>query len=393
MPKDMPSKKYIADLFSNPQRWAFVAQTGFLSDKSLQIIQSLSDSNNIILDRSLYEDIHVFAKYFHQRGDFDEREYETYQELTNHFLSVIPKPNLILHCECSIATAKQRIEIRNRDYQKNYPENHIEDIYSLYDKWLSDCKEAPVYRINTEKHDVRESKTINEIVDEIIFILNKPQSIQLDMFGDTVIGKEIKFLEPIHSIDMYDPQSKIAIKPNRYKKDIPYPLNPWAYIAAPFTGIANNTDNQENKLFNISAIHGKIGRGVYRNMLNGMERNLKRYNIASLIPHRDINKWGDKTLTAKQAMESCTASVQDCDLFIGILGKSHGAHYEYGVALGSNKPSVIIKCEEIGVSFIGSGIENQNDLILVLECKAIKDIPSLFHKTEFNDFLVKNNLL
>ena len=161
-------------------------------------------------------------------------------------------------------------------------------------------------------------------------------------------------------------------------------------MAAPFTGIATEeTDHSAQLTFiDIPQLHGKIKPGEYRRMLQSVEKKLKKLNIDTLIPHRDINKWGDKVLSPNEAVMNCTESVVDCDLFVGILGNSCGAHYEFGVAKGKSKPCVLVLCNEIDSSFLGKGFEC-DDNQLVLKCEKISEISSLFDKPDFLTFIHK----
>jgi len=62
---------------------------------------------------------------------------------------------------------------------------------------------------------------------------------------------------------------------------------------------------------------------------------------------------------------------------------------QLGIAEGRSKPTVIILCEEIKTSFIGSGLVSNNDDRLVLKCKTISEIPKLFTEEVFLKFVQK----
>ncbi|MBK9034971.1 MAG: deoxynucleoside kinase [Myxococcales bacterium] len=90
LPHSVPARSYIRDLTSDPNRWAFETQLSFLCSKAVQVNEALATGTSFVLDRSLQEDIYVFAELFRTRGEIAERAYETYALVANHFLSVLP---------------------------------------------------------------------------------------------------------------------------------------------------------------------------------------------------------------------------------------------------------------------------------------------------------------
>lgn len=147
--------KYLTDLFTDPQRWAFEAQTAFIIHKSNQILSALKSKQNIILDRSLFEDSEVFAFYFHLKGYIDFRSFETYRAVADHLVREIPSPDLILLCKCSMRTIQTRLMTRDRDYESLYPLGFLNDIGELYEKWVASYRSSSMYALDSEAIDWR----------------------------------------------------------------------------------------------------------------------------------------------------------------------------------------------------------------------------------------------
>ncbi len=166
---------------------------------------------------------------------------------------------------------------------------------------------------------------------------------------------------------------------------------PSAYIAAPFTSVASVPEKERNRdvitLFDMDNPHGIIKKGAYRNMLNGISRRMKGIGFSVVLPHRDINDWGRKILSAKEVFDSCTQATEACDLFISFLGFSHGSHYEFGIARGLNKPIIIISPEDAQQSFIAQGIRSNPEKILILKCERLNEAHELFSSLEVRNFL------
>jgi len=133
--------------------------------------------------------------------------------------------------------------------------------------------------------------------------------------------------------------------------------------------------------------HGIIEKGVFRGMLNGVSNILKRKGFNVILPHRDINEWGRKILTPNEVFNLCSKSVENSDLFVGILGLSHGSHYEFGIAVGLNRPAIIIAPTDMEQSFIAQGINSIPDKLLFLKCEKITEVPKLLSSKETSEFL------
>lgn len=390
IPESMPAVQYLTDLFNNPRRWAFETQLAFLVHKATQILNNTEIGRNIVVDRSLYEDANVFAHYFHSRGDIDDRSYETYRALASRFIQEAGPPDLIVFCKCSKLTCEARISTRGRDFQKLYPPNHLAEIEQLYSDWLSTYSEGAIYSVDSEAVDWRRTDVVDMIAEEIESILERQRksASQLTLFEAVEIDSEHedRLLQPIFTFDDSSDAAARSVIWNKGERTLVYPT---AYIAAPFTARAefHEASDEQRALFGFSKAHGRLNPGEYRSMLLGVERALRRYGISSLIPHRDINKWGDLSLSAKAVTDLCTKYVLKTDLFVGLLGQSHGSHYEFGLAHSLQKPSIIIRCDEIPSSFIAEGINESLGQVLVLECKRIRDIAKTLRSLDVQKFL------
>lgn len=386
VPESLDAKKYLQDLFDSTKRWALETQIAFLVNKSTAVLDSVKKNHNFILDRTFYEDIEIFAKNFYNNHDIDERGYNTYKALATHYLAILPSPDIIIYCNCDLNVSKERIKLRNRDFQLKYPENHIEDIYSLYVSWLKKFNIAPLYEIDTVINDVRDDNIIKDVINEINHILIKSNT-QLDLF-ESVSESRISILKeripydsnssPKIQIKSYDPGDKIL-------------TSNYAYIAAPFTSIANEFSAEENTtLFDFPISHGTIPSGdLVRKLLLDISKILSGQGIDSLIPHRDINKWGKVKLSPDDVFSKCTYYVKHCDLFIGLLSESLGAHMEFGLALGLSKPLIIFECDEIVGSYISKGISNLSSNTTIIKVKKVSEISKKLASIDLTRFIEK----
>jgi hypothetical protein len=109
--------------------------------------------------------------------------------------------------------------------------------------------------------------------------------------------------------------------------------------------------------------------------------------LQTVLPHRDANKWGKKHLSARRVFLSSTKQVLNCKLFAAILGRSTGAHYEYGVAVGAGKLALLFDCSDISPSFVTKGIKDGEQKTLVIRCHSLHDIGVSMKSKRVADFV------
>lgn len=386
-----PATGFLNDLFSNPQRWAFETQTAFLVHKAIQIEKAIHGNHSFVLDRTLFEDVEIFARHFYDKGHINKRPFDTYSVLANHFLQQLPPPDLLVHCECPLIVIKQRLSKRRRSYDSLYPPEHVQELHDRYETWSRAYNRGSIYQLDTESMDIRKAKVISALANEIADILANSQQLpfQLDLFDHGQQSK--RNLDPLltplfqQTVQTFDQKAPIVKIPQK-SRAIHFPT---AYIAAPFTGYAEEPEMPPGLLFDLEFAHGIIQPGRYQDFLLGIESSLRKLGIHSLIPHRDVNKWGKCHLTPKMASKLCTQHVSEADIFVGLLGTSHGSHYEFGIALGMNKPSILLRCKEIPQSFIGSGIEDYLGPIKILNFEKMEDVKGLLLTDDVRLFLSK----
>ncbi len=388
------STQYLNDLFEDPKRWAFEVQTAFLFNKANEIKLGYRKGYGLVIDRTLSEDSDVFAKYFYRKGDIEKRSYELYTSFSNYFLQEIPLPDLVIFCELSIDKAIERIRKRGRNDEIFHSREHLLEISELYNDWIEKHKESTICHIDSGIWDWRESKILHQITREIeeIYTDKEYVSQQLSLFdyGKNKIKPKksrnkiinVKFKKKVERDYFFGISNKI-IDLNPF----PYPS---AYIAAPFTGVAGDSNDDINDLF--ERPHGTIKRGRFKDALLDIEKNLMTQGFVTVIPHRDVNEWGRIILNPKQVTSICTEQVSHVDLFVGLLGNSHGAHYEFGIARGKGKPCIIIHCNELGESFIAEGVTGENASVLSISANKISNIRKRFMEEDVVEFIKRRFL-
>ena len=128
----VPTKRlefdFLEDFFKDIEGKFFPAQVSFLLSKAIEI-QANSKKHNIVVDRSLMEDISVFAKLWIDNNNIDEKTVELYNQTARFITSAIPSPDLYIMCCCPPDICATRIKHRPaRKYEALYPPHHIEKL-------------------------------------------------------------------------------------------------------------------------------------------------------------------------------------------------------------------------------------------------------------------------
>jgi deoxyadenosine/deoxycytidine kinase len=373
LPEPTLGLQYLKDLADNPKRWAYETQLAFLSNKAAQIRQLFDRQRTVIVDRSMSEDVDVFARHWHDSGDIDERSFQTYSALAEHLQATLPAPDLLVVCSCSKEVAFQRVEARARK-DRLHTQEHVAAIHARYEQWLQRAHPCPVIVLDSQLRDFRNPIVVQEIAAEIESRVMGHWTGQLDLFGEPrAVQRDV-------------------IRPATGAAGVELQPHPVFYLAAPFTGVAEAAQaSVEATKTLFDAPHGVIAPGPYRTALLAVERVLEQWGIRTIIPHREVNRWGHRSLEPSAAAEQCTNHVLGCDGTIALLGTSHGAHYEVGLAMGLGRPCILVECEAMGASFIGSGLTHlKRSNVMTVRCQRLSEIAERLSLRDVREFVARH---
>jgi len=141
---------YLADFYSDMQRWSFQSQVFFLSRRLQQHHDLLKQGRPVIQDRSVYEDAEVFARNLYQQGHLSERDWQCYLDLYRTLASLLRPPHLVVYLQASVETLRRRIDGRGRGYEQTITEAYLGQLNQLYESWASGFRLCPVLTVNTD---------------------------------------------------------------------------------------------------------------------------------------------------------------------------------------------------------------------------------------------------
>ena len=110
-------------------------------------------------DRTIYEDIEIFASVLHRRGCMDDRDYENYREVFRNMVGFLSPPDLIIYLQARPETVLERIRSRGRSCVSDIPLDFLQDLHAAYGDWIERAPAlCPVRSIDTEVVNLRDDR-------------------------------------------------------------------------------------------------------------------------------------------------------------------------------------------------------------------------------------------
>ncbi len=171
---------YLADFYEDMRKWSFHSQIFFLSRRLRHHREILSHPNTVVQDRSVYEDAEIFARNLYIQGHMADRDYTCYRELYEVLTLFLPPPDLVIYLRASVPTLQHRIELRGRDFERNIPDEYLEQLNHLYEEWIHRFTLCPVLTVPSDQLDFVKNNSHLELIAEKI--LEKLQGKEVVVF-------------------------------------------------------------------------------------------------------------------------------------------------------------------------------------------------------------------
>lgn len=144
---------YLPLFYEDMRKWSYKIQRYFLMTRFIAHENISMASHSAVQDRSVYEDMAIFAPLQIKLGYFTPeqvKKYNTFCDLVYHELK---PPDLLLYLRTSLPVLLERIKKRNRNYEADLlrPGNpYMEQLQLLYEKWINSYNLGPKLIVNTD---------------------------------------------------------------------------------------------------------------------------------------------------------------------------------------------------------------------------------------------------
>ena len=160
---------YLSDFYGDMRRWSFNLQVFFLSNR-FKTHKEMEDSGySCVQDRTIYEDVEIFAYNLWEMGNMSQRDYDNYRELFFIMSSYLKKPDLIIYLKASTDTLLSRIRKRGREFEKSIKPEYLHMLNIAYEHWIERAqKEQNIYVIESDNINVlTDHDKVQDILDAI----------------------------------------------------------------------------------------------------------------------------------------------------------------------------------------------------------------------------------
>ncbi len=128
---------YLADFYEDMRRWSFNLQIYFLSSRFRHQRHILSGTSDFIQDRTIYEDVEIFAKNLFEMGLMSERDYDNYKSLFGEMTAFLRPPDLLIYLRAQVPTLVRQIQARGREYENSIRIDYLERLNQHYETWVA----------------------------------------------------------------------------------------------------------------------------------------------------------------------------------------------------------------------------------------------------------------
>jgi len=160
---------YLEDFYLDMKRWSFNLQIYFLSHRFRSHKQMTESNIATVQDRTIYEDVEIFARNLYEMGNMSQRDWDNYRALFEIMTSYLKKPDLIIYLRASVDTLLTRIKKRSRGFERDISPEYIYMLNLSYDRWIKEEQTRnKVMIVETDQFDVfRDQDKLEQVLNQI----------------------------------------------------------------------------------------------------------------------------------------------------------------------------------------------------------------------------------
>lgn len=166
--EDADDNPYLNDFYNDMQRWSFNLQVYFLNNRFSQVQEFRTKGQNVIQDRTIYEDAYIFAPNLHAMGLMTSRDFETYFSLFKLMESFIQPPDLLIYLRASIPVLVEQISKRGREYEESIRLDYLKRLNERYEAWISTYTEGKLLIVDVDGTNfIENSEDLGKVISKI----------------------------------------------------------------------------------------------------------------------------------------------------------------------------------------------------------------------------------
>ena len=166
--EDVGENPYLEDFYAELKRWSFNLQIYFLNSRFRQILEIQKNGNDVVQDRSIYEDAHIFAPNLNAMGLMTHRDFKNYRAVFELMESLVKGPDLMIYLRSSISNLVSQIHKRGRDYENSISIEYLSRLNERYEAWVHNYDKGKILIIDVDNLNFVDKKEDLSIVIEKI---------------------------------------------------------------------------------------------------------------------------------------------------------------------------------------------------------------------------------
>lgn len=148
--EDVVDNPYLDDFYNEMERWSFNLQIYFLNSRFRQLLEIREGNKDVIQDRTIYEDAHIFAPNLHAMGLLTNRDFNNYRSLFDLMESVVQGPDLLIYLRSTIPNLVNQIHKRGREYENTISIDYLSRLNERYEAWIHDYDKGNLLIIDVD---------------------------------------------------------------------------------------------------------------------------------------------------------------------------------------------------------------------------------------------------
>ncbi len=160
---------YLDDFYEDMERWAFQLQIYFLAKRFQSQVAIQKSRQPVIQDRTIYEDVEIFAATLHKQGKMQTRDFRTYSDLFAEMVAFLRTPDLVIYLKASPDELLERIRERGRPSERTIPRSYLEELNRAYEDWIRRYSSRhPVLILNSSEYPPQKAEAVFGLIDDAL---------------------------------------------------------------------------------------------------------------------------------------------------------------------------------------------------------------------------------
>ena len=163
---------YLSSFYEDMRRWSFNMMVSSLCANIKQLAELKESGESFVRDRSLFDDVYIFAPNLHSMGLMTSRDLATYTRLFEMTYSLLPKPDLMIYLRGEVPTLIRHIQKRGRQIETSIRLDYLTNLNNRYESWAENYEDKMLVVDVDELDFVENREDLGVIINKIDSLFN-----------------------------------------------------------------------------------------------------------------------------------------------------------------------------------------------------------------------------